>query len=59
MKESDLKQQILMENLVPNHLDQVKKMNDFFSNILKGKNKQKHLDMDVTFEKKLKQTMPV
>ena len=51
MKEADLKQQILMENLVPDNLDQEKKLGDFVCDILKVKRKQKDLDMDVTFEK--------
>ena len=51
MKEADLKQQILMENPVPDNLDQEKKLDDFVCDILKVKRKQKDLDMDVTFEK--------
>ena len=49
VKEADPKQQILMENPVADNLDQVKKMDDFLRNILKDK--RRHLDMDVTFEK--------
>ena len=51
VKESDLKRQILMENLVSDNLDQVEKLHDFVRDILKDKCKQKDLDMDVTFEK--------
>ena len=52
MKEADLKQQILTENLGPDNQDQVKKLDDFVCNILKDKCKQKDLDIDSTFEKK-------
>ena len=51
VKETDLKRQILMENLVSDNLDQVEKLDDFVRDILKDKCKQKDLDMDVTFEK--------
>ena len=51
VKEADLKQEILTENLVPDNLDQVKKLDDFLHNILKDRCKQKDLDMDSTFEK--------
>ena len=51
VKEADLKQQILMENLVLDNLDQVKKLDNFVRDILKDKRKQKDLDMDVIFEK--------
>ena len=40
-----------MENSVADNLDQVKKLDDFFRDILKDKHKQKDLDMDVTFKK--------
>ena len=49
VKEANLKQQILMENPVPDNLDQVKKLDDFVRGILKDK--RKHFDMGVTFEK--------
>ena len=51
VKEADIKQQVLMENPMPDNLDQVKKLDDFVHYILKGKYKQKDLNMDVTFEK--------
>ena len=51
VKEADLKQQIVMENPVPDNLDQVKKLDDFVRDILKDQRKQKDLDMDVTFGK--------
>ena len=51
VKEADLKQQIVMENPVPDNLDQVKKLDDFVRDILKDQRKQKDLDMDVTFRK--------
>ena len=40
-----------MENSVADNLDQVKKLDDLFRDILKDKHKQKDLDMDVTFKK--------
>ena len=51
VKEADLKQQILTENLVPDNLDQVKKLDHFVFDILKDKRKQKDMDMDSTLEK--------
>ena len=51
VKEADLKQQILMTNVVPDNLDKVKKFEDFVRGILKDKQKQKDLDMDFIFEK--------
>ena len=51
VKEADLKQQILTENLVPDNLEQVKKLDDFVRDILKDKIKQKDLNMDSAFEK--------
>ena len=51
VKEADLKQQILMENPVPDNLEQVKKLDDFVRDILKDKRKQKDLDIDGTIEK--------
>ena len=51
VKETDLKQQILTENLVPDNLDQVKKLDHFVFDILKDKRKQKNMDMDSTLEK--------
>ena len=46
VKEADLEQPILTENPVPDNLDQVKKLDDFFArDILKDKRKQKDLDM--------------
>ena len=51
VKEADLKRQILTENLVPDNLDQVKKLDDFVRDILKNNCKQKELDMDSAFEK--------
>ena len=51
VKEADLKQQKLMENPVPDNLDQLKKFGDFIRDILKDKRKQKDLGMDGTFEK--------
>ena len=51
VKEADLKQQILTENLVPDNLDQVKKLDHFVFDILKDKRKQKCVDMDSTLEK--------
>ena len=51
MKEADLKQQILIENPVPDNLDEVKKLDDFVHDILKDKRKQKDLGMIATFEK--------
>ena len=51
MKEADLKQQILIENLVPDNLDEVKKLDDFVHDILKDKRKQKDLGMIATLEK--------
>ena len=51
VKEADLKQQILTENLVPDNLDQVKNFNDFVRNICKDKRKQNDLDTDSTYEK--------
>ena len=51
VKEADLKQQILMTNVVPDNLDKVKKLEDFVRGILKDRQKQKDLDMDFTFEK--------
>ena len=36
---------------MPNNLNQVKKLSDFVRDILRDKNKQKDLDMDVLFEK--------
>ena len=38
---------MLMENPVPDNLDQVKKLDGFVRDILKDKRKQKDLDMDV------------
>ena len=46
-----LKQEILMENLMPDNLDQARKLDDFVCDILKDKHKQKYLDIYVTFEK--------
>ena len=51
VKDADLKQQILMTNVVPDNLDKVKKLEDFVRGILKDKQKQKDLDMDFIFEK--------
>ena len=51
VKEADLKQQILTENLVPDNLDQLKKLDHFIFDILKDKRKQKDVDMDSTLEK--------
>ena len=51
VKEADLKQQILTENLVPDNLDQLKKLDHFVFDILKDKRKQKDMDMDSTLEK--------
>ena len=51
MKEADLKQQILIENPVPDNLDEVKKLDDFVYDILKDKRKQKDLGMIATLEK--------
>ena len=51
VKEADLKQQILTENLVPYNLDQLKKLDHFVFDILKDKRKQKDMDMDSTLEK--------
>ena len=51
VKEADLKRQILTENLVPDNLDQVNKLDDFVHDILKNKCKQKEWDMDSAFEK--------
>lgn len=51
VKEVDLKQQTLMENSMPDNLDQVKELDDFVRDILKDKHRQKDLDMDVTLEK--------
>ena len=51
VKEADLKQRILMKNVVPDNLDKVKKLEDFVRGILKDRQKQKDLDMDFTFEK--------
>lgn len=51
VKEADIKQQVLVENPMPDNLEQVKKLNDFVHYILKGKYKQKDLNMDGTFEK--------
>ena len=45
VKKADLKQQILMENSVPDNLDQVTKIGRFCSRYVHD------LDMDVTFEK--------
>ena len=50
LKEANLKQQIL-ENPVPGNLDQVKKLDIFVPDILKGKQKQNDWGMDVIFEK--------
>ena len=36
---------------MPDNLEQVKKLDNFVCDILKGKHKQKDLDMDSTFEK--------
>ena len=51
VKEADLKQNILMENPIPDNLDQIKKLDDFDRDILKDKHRQKDLDIEVTFEK--------
>lgn len=51
MKEADLKQQILTKHLVPDNLDQVKKLSDFVHGNLKNQRKQKDLNMDARFEK--------
>ena len=40
-----------MENLMPDNLDQARKLDDFVCDILKDKHKQKYLDIYVTFEK--------
>ena len=57
MKEADLKQQILIENPVPDNLDQLKNLYGFVHDILKDKRKQKDLEMDATFDKiRLKNT---
>ena len=58
VKEADIKQQVLVENPMPDNLEQVKKLNDFVHYILKGKYKQKDLNMDGTFEK-LNRIMPM
>ena len=52
VEEADLKQQILMENSLPDNLNQVKKLDDFVRDIMKDKHThKKDLDMDDTFEK--------
>ena len=51
VKEADLKQNILMENPIPDNLDQIKKLNDFVRDILKDKHRQEDLDVEVTCEK--------
>ena len=51
VKKADLKQQILMENPVPDYLEQVKKLDNFVRDILKDMRKQKDLNMDGKFEK--------
>ena len=51
VKETHLKQQILMENPVPDYLEQVKKLDNFVRDILKDMRKQKDLNIDGKFEK--------
>ena len=51
VKEADLKQQILTKYLVPDNLDQVKKLDDFVYDNLKNQRKKKDLNMDARFEK--------
>ena len=51
LKESDLKQQALLENPISDNNDQIMKWGDFVGNILKEKHKQKDNDVDVTLEK--------
>ena len=51
VKEADLKQHILMENPIPDNLDQIKKLDDFVRDILKDEHIQKDLDMEITIEK--------
>ena len=41
MKEADLKQQILTKYLVPDNLDQVKKLDDFVHDNLKNQRKKR------------------
>lgn len=43
MKNADLKQEQLMENPVPDNLDQVKKLDNYVLDILKDKYKQNDL----------------
>ena len=57
VKYADLKQQMLMENPVPDNLDQVKKLDDFVRDILKDKRKQKNLDMDVIRKSSVKECL--
>ena len=51
VKEADLKQQILMTNVVPDNLDKVKKLEDFVRGILKDKQKDKLMEETIYPEK--------
>lgn len=51
VKETDLKQQILIENLVPDNLDQVKILDGFSCDILKDSANKNIWTWDSTFER--------
>ena len=58
IKQANLKQQILIEDPVPDNLNQVKKLDDFVCHILNDKHKQKIWTW-MSHLKKFNQRMPV
>ena len=51
VKDTDIKQQILLTNPIPENLNKAKKLDEFVKDILKEKHKQKDMDQDATFER--------
>ena len=51
VKDTDIKQQILLANPVPENLNKAQKFNEFVKDILKEKHKQNDVDQDATFER--------
>ena len=51
VKDTDIKQQILLTNPLPENLNKTKKLDEFVKVILKEKHKQKDRGQDATFER--------
>ena len=51
VKDTDIKQQILLTNLVLENLNKAKKLDEFVNDNLKEKHKQKDVHQDVAFER--------